>query len=436
MSGLPDARDARRADVVVAGSAVIARVAVLALARELGPRARIVRIAEMARPGAPVDRRSFAIAPSGRELLATLGLWTALAERAQPIGEMVITDSKLADPVRPAFLSFVDETRPGGGLADMVEASALNEAIAAVSSHGGREAHAGRIVRIETDTDIVRLVLEGGEVIDASLLVAADGASSCCRDMAGIGWIGWDYPQLGLTGTLAHERDHEGRAYQHFLPGGPFAILPLKGRRSSIVWTEEKREARRLLALGEAGLLQEIARRMGRSLGSLRLEGRVASYALRFGVARSFIGRRIALVGDAVHVIHPIAGQGLNMGLRDIAALAAEVGQAARLGLDIGSSFVLARYQRARRFDTARMGAATDGLNRLFSNDSAALRALRDLGLGIVDRAPMLKRLFMALAAGQLPASDAASGGIEKARAPRLRRRRGARIDGSAPNVL
>src|SRR5262249_24909833 len=163
-------------------------------------------------------------------------------------------------------------------------------------------------------------------------------------------------------------------AYQHFLPGGPFAVLPLKGRRSSIVWTEDKHEVKRLLALGEAGLTKEIKCRIGRRLGNLRLEGGLASYPLHFGVAQSLIGRLMALLGDAAHVVHPIAGQGLNMGLRDIAALAEEVGEAARLGLDIGSLQVLDRYQRARRFDTATMGAATDGLNRLFSNDVTALR--------------------------------------------------------------
>jgi 2-octaprenyl-6-methoxyphenol hydroxylase len=401
-------RDAGRADAVVAGGGVVARLAVLALKRELGPRARVMRVAETARHTAAADRRSYAIAPSGRELLADLSVWAALAERAQPISEMIITDSKLSDPVRPMLLAFMgSDVGEGRGLADMVEAAALNEALAEKSADERHEVRTGRIVNIEADADVTRLTLDTGDVIKASLLVAADGAQSWCRNLAGIGWIGWDYPQLGLTGTLAHERDHEGRAYEHFLADGPFAILPLKGRRSSIVWTEDKAQAKRMLALGEAELLKEITRRMGRSLGSLRLEGGLAKFPLRFGVARTFIGPRMAFVGDAAHVIHPIAGQGLNMGLRDIAALAVEVGEAVGLGLDIGSSHVLARYQRARRFDTMAMGAVTDGLNRLFSNDATPLRGLRDLGLKIVDRAPALKRFFAMQAAGFPPLGEA-----------------------------
>ena len=423
-------REAGRADAVVAGGGVVARLAVLALERELGPRASIVRVAEGARHTAAADRRAYAIAPSGRELLADLGVWAALAERAQPISEMIITDSKLSDPVRPMLLAFMgSDVGEGLALADMVEAAALNEALAEKSADERHEVRTGRIANIEADADVTRLTLDTGEVIEASLLVAADGAQSWCRNLAGIGWIGWDYPQLGLTGTLAHERDHEGRAYEHFLAGGPFAILPLKGRRSSIVWTEDEAQAKRMLALGEAELLKEITQRMGRSLGSLRLEGSLAKFPLRFGVARTFIGPRMALVGDAAHVIHPIAGQGLNMGLRDVAALAGEVGDAARLGLDIGSSRVLGRYQRARRFDTVAMGSVTDSLNRLFSNDVMPLRALRDLGLKIVDRAPALKRFFVTQAAGFLSPGEAERTAMRETKTgtARLRRRASAR---------
>jgi 2-octaprenyl-6-methoxyphenol hydroxylase len=433
MSNPSETRDARRADAVVAGGGAIARLAVLALTRELGPGARIVRVAEAARQSAATDRRSFAIARSGRELLADLGVWAALAERAQAIGEMIITDSKLSDRVRPVLLAFMgNDVRAGGALADMVEATALNEALDQKSADERHEVLTGRIVNVEADGDAVRVALDTGDVVEASLLVAADGAQSWCRNLAGIGWIGWDYPQLGLTGTVAHERDHQGRAYEHFLAGGPFAILPLKGRRSSIVWTDDKAQAKRVLALGEAELLKEITHRMGRNLGSLRLEGGLAKFPLRFGMARSFISPRMALVGDAAHVIHPIAGQGLNMGLRDIAALAGEVGEAARLGLNIGSSHVLARYQRTRRFDTAAMGAVTDGLNRLFSNDVTLLRALRDLGLKIVDRAPALKRFFVTQAAGFRPRGEAQRTGMGKATRGTLRARR--RAPGRRPS--
>ena len=190
------------------------------------------------------------------------------------------------------------------------------------------------------------------------------------------------------------------RAYEHFLPGGPFAILPLKGRRSSIVWTEDKPEAKRILALDDQKVLAEVTRRFGHELGALRLEGRLIGYPLSFGIARALTARRLALVGDTAHVIHPVAGQGLNLGLQDVAALAEALSEAAHLGLDPGHPHALSAYQRARRFDTTAMGALTDGLVRLFSNDHLPLRALRDLGLSLVDRAPPVKRFLANKAAG------------------------------------
>jgi 2-octaprenyl-6-methoxyphenol hydroxylase len=200
--------------------------------------------------------------------------------------------------------------------------------------------------------------------------------------------------------TVGHERDHGGRAEEHFLPAGPFAILPLKGNRSSIVWTEAKGEAERIVALPDDAFHAELEQRFKLHLGEITAVGARRVHPLGFFVARSFIAERIALVGDAAHVIHPIAGQGLNMGLKDVAALAEVIVDAARLGLDPGSATVLERYQRWRRFDTVTMGIATDGLNRLFSNRSDALRLLRDVGLGLVDRVPNLKRLFIREAAG------------------------------------
>jgi 2-octaprenyl-6-methoxyphenol hydroxylase len=200
--------------------------------------------------------------------------------------------------------------------------------------------------------------------------------------------------------TVAHERDHGGRAEEHFLPAGPFAILPLKGRRSSIVWTEDASEAERIIALPDAEFHAELEKRFGLRLGSIEAVGPRQAYPLGLSVARSFVADRLALVGDAAHVIHPIAGQGLNLGLRDVAALAEAVVDAARLGLDPGDATVLDRYQRWRRFDTMSMGVATDGLNRLFSNRSDVLRFVRDVGLGMVERAPALKDLFIREAAG------------------------------------
>jgi 2-octaprenyl-6-methoxyphenol hydroxylase len=251
----------------------------------------------------------------------------------------------------------------------------------------------GSAPRVDVD------LADGGQ-ISARVLVAADGARSAIRRRAGIATHGWEYDQSAIVTTVGHERDHDGRAEEHFLPAGPFAILPLKGRRSSIVWTELTREAERILALPDDAFHAELEQRFKLRLGEITLAGPRRVHPLGFFVARSFIAERIALVGDAAHVIHPIAGQGLNMGLKDVAALAEVTVDAARLGLDPGAADVLERYQRWRRFDTMAMGVATDGLNRLFSNRSDALRLVRDLGLGLVDRVPNLKRLFMREAAG------------------------------------
>jgi 2-octaprenyl-6-methoxyphenol hydroxylase len=242
--------------------------------------------------------------------------------------------------------------------------------------------------------------LSDGTTIAARLLVAADGARSPIREHAGIATHGWEYGQSGIVTTVAHERDHNGRAEEHFLPAGPFAILPLKGRRSSLVWTEATREAERIIALPDREFHAELEKRFGLHLGEIKAEGSRRAFPLGLAVARSFIAERLALIGDAAHVIHPIAGQGLNMGLKDVAALAETIVDAARLGLDPGGVDVLERYQRWRRFDTMQMGIATDGLNRLFSNRSDVLRILRDIGLGLVDRAPPLKELFIREAAG------------------------------------
>ncbi len=258
------------------------------------------------------------------------------------------------------------------------------------------------------------MTLADGATLSARLLVGADGARSQIREQAGIATHGWDYDQSAIVTTVGHERDHEGRAEEHFLPAGPFAILPLTGKRSSIVWTESRKEAARIVALPDDEFHAELEKRFGLQLGEIEVIGPRRAFPLGLFTARAFIAERIALVGDAAHIIHPIAGQGLNMGLRDVAALAEAVADAARLGLDIGGADVLERYQRWRRFDTMTMGVATDGLNRLFSNRSDVLRLVRDIGLGLVERAPALKRLFIREAAGfhRRGAEAAARGGV------------------------
>jgi 2-octaprenyl-6-methoxyphenol hydroxylase len=347
------------------------------------------------------DPRASAIAAAARHLLAAIGVWDTLAANAQPILDMTVTDSKLSDVLRPVYLSFAGEVAPGEPFAHMVENAPLIEALVAraraldipLLPHGVADFERPNAARIDAR-------LTDGSDYTARLLVAADGARSRLREQAGIAKVGWDYPQSAIVTTVAHERDHGGRAQEHFLPAGPFAILPLRNNRSSLVWTEETKEAARIVALPDAEFLTELERRFGLELGDLSLAGPRRVFPLGFMMARSFIAERLALVGDAAHVIHPIAGQGLNIGLRDVAALAEAIADTARLGLDIGGAAVLDRYQRWRRFDTAAMGVTTDGLNRLFSNTSGTLKLVRDFGLGVVERLPALKALFIREAAG------------------------------------
>ncbi len=268
----------------------------------------------------------------------------------------------------------------------------------------GVEFVAAAVERFEAEADGVRVFLGSAEPLQAQLLVAADGGRSRLRSLAGIGWIGWPYGQTAIVATLKHERPHDGEAIQHFLPSGPFAMLPLcdgEGgiHRSLIVWSELKDVATDVMSLDQDMILEEVEKRFGGRFGNLGFIGAPKAFPLSFGTARRFFADRLALLGDAAHVVHPIAGQGLNLGLGDVAALAEEIVDAARLGLDTGSEQVLAAYERRRRTDTAAMGVLTDSVNRLFSNDFLPLRLLRDLGLGAVDRLGPVKEYFMREAA-------------------------------------
>ena len=387
------------ADVVIAGGGFAGLALALALRQGLGPSFRIVVADPAFAADARADPRASAIAAAARRMFETLGVWDAVVANAQPILDMIVTDSKLKDAVRPVFLTFAGEVGPDEPFAHMIENAPLNAALAATARTQGIDLRATAVTGFEHHGRIIVSFGDGGAT-SASLLVAADGARSRVREQAGIASHGWSYGQSAIVTTVAHEREHDGRAEEHFLPAGPFAILPLKGRRSSLVWTETDAEAARIIALPEAEFHAELERRFGLHLGEIGVAGARHAYPLGLYIARSFIAERIALVGDAAHVIHPIAGQGLNMGLRDIAALAEAIVDAARLGLDPGGADVLERYQRWRRFDTMAMGVATDGLNRLFSNESDVLRLMRDVGLGLVDRMPALKSFFIREAAG------------------------------------
>jgi 2-octaprenyl-6-methoxyphenol hydroxylase len=386
--------------IVIGGGAFAGLALALALRQGLGPDLPIV-VADPALGTRPSrDPRATAIVAACRRLFEAIGVWEKVSGGAQPILDMVVTDSKLEDATRPVFLTFSGNVEPGEPFAHMVENRFLIDALVERAAAEGVDLRGLAVADFSTSSGGVDVTLSDGSVIAASLLVAADGARSKLRERAGIATHGWDYDQSGIVVTVGHDRDHHGRAEEHFLPSGPFAILPLSGKRSSLVWTEKRAEAGRIVSLGEEEFHGELERRFGLHLGEVKALDKPRAFPLGYFVARSFIGERLALVGDAAHVIHPIAGQGLNMGLKDVAALAEVIVDAARLGIDPGQVDVLERYQRWRRFDTMAMGFATNSLNFLFSNESTLLRTIRDIGLGLVDRAPPLKGMFIRQAAG------------------------------------
>jgi 2-octaprenyl-6-methoxyphenol hydroxylase len=389
-------------DVLIAGGGFAGLTLAVALRQGLGPSFSVAVADPALGRSHDGDERASAIVAAARRLFDTLGVWDGIAEEAQPILDMAVTDSRLDDAVRPVFLTFAGEIEPGEPFAHMIENRHLVAALAEKAREAGVILQAAAAGEIRHDGNRVAVDLGDAGKFAARLLVAADGARSSIRANAGIATHGWDYGQSAIVINVGHERDHQGRAEEHFLPAGPFAILPLKGRRSSIVWTETTREAERIVALPDDDFHVELEQRFKLHLGEINVIGARRVHPLGFFVARSFVAERIALIGDAAHVIHPIAGQGLNMGLKDVAALAEVIVDAVRLGLDPGSATALERYQRWRRFDTMAMGFATDGLNRLFSNRSDVLRLARDVGLGLVDRVPNLKHLFIREAAGLL----------------------------------
>ena len=389
-----------RTDVLIGGGGFAGLALAIALRQGLGESFTVAVADPALAQRKSNDLRASAIAAAARRLFETIGVWSEVAADAQPMLDMVVTDSKLDDAVRPTFLTFGGEVEPGEPFAHMIENRHLIDALVDRARDEGVALRAAAVDGFDVGANQIDVRFADGATAAARLLVGADGARSAIREAAGIATHGWSYGQSAIVTTVAHEREHGGRAEEHFLPAGPFAILPLKGKRSSIVWTETAREAERMVALADEEFHAELEKRFGLHLGEIEVVGPRRAFPLGLFTARSFIAERLALVGDAAHVIHPIAGQGLNMGLRDVAALAEVIADAARLGLDPGAYDVLERYQRWRRFDTMTMGVATDGLNRLFSNRSDVLRLARDVGLGLVERLPVLKRVFIREAAG------------------------------------
>ena len=356
-----------------------------------------VAIVDPADPTAVLDKgfdgRSSAIAHGSRRVLDALGLWPEIAAEAEPILEI-----RVADDDSPLFLHY-DHRELGTGtpLGYIVENRVLRRAlIERARSLPSLSFLAPLAVGwVETSPYAAVAALSDGRRVTTRLVAAADGQASPLRRAAGIATIEWRYRQTGIVTTVRHECPHGGIAVEHFLPAGPFAILPMTGNRSSIVWTEQAELAARLVGLPDAAFAAELAARFGDFLGAVEPIGPRWTYPLGLMLAKRYVARRLALVGEAAHLIHPIAGQGLNLGIRDVAALAELMIDTRRLGLDIGDDAVLDRYQRWRRFDVLLLAAVTDGLNRLFSNTIAPVRLARDLGFAVVHPLLPLKRLLM-----------------------------------------
>jgi 2-octaprenyl-6-methoxyphenol hydroxylase len=371
------------------------------------------------------DGRTSAIAFGSMRVLAGIGVWPSVADKAEAIREI-----RVADNAAPLFLHYDHREIGDEPMGWIVENRDLRRAL---------HARAGKLPNLQLlapmrvthwndcplsvvpakagtqkpevldsrfrgndEKSFGELRLEDGTMVRAELIAAADGKNSPLREAAGIKSVSWSYPQIGIVATVRHARPHRGVAVEHFLPAGPFAILPMTGNRSSIVWTERADLAPKLLALGDGAFHAELAARFGDFLGDVSVEGPHWSYPLSFLHAETYVAPRLALVGEAAHVIHPIAGQGLNMGIRDIAALAECLVDGRRLGLDLGDATMLARYERWRRFDNSMLAGVTDGLNRLFSNSVPPVKLARDLGLAAVGAIPPLKHFFMRHAMGMV----------------------------------
>ncbi len=392
------------ADILIAGGSFAGMTLGLALTHEFGSEVNVV-IVDRAHAATVDDRdpRASAISAGSRNLLIALDVWRQLDDIAVPVAAIELTDSSLQSGVRRRLLTYENTTRAGGQASWIVP----NARLTAVLEQAVAHAPAIRVLRSVAIRDlkagpasaIVRL--DDDSELSAQLVVAADGRRSAIREAAGIKSVHWGHDQTGIVTTITHESDHRNRAIQHFLPAGPFAMLPLKGGyRSSVTWSEAASEAKRILTLDDEAFLDEVDRRVAGRLGAVTLDGPRKSWPLETHLARSYIAPRVALVGDAAHGVHPIAGQGLNLGFRDVAALVECVADAARVGLDLGNADALARYERWRRFDATVSTATFSGLNRLFSNDWALMRSAREVGLGLLDRLPIAKQALVTEAAG------------------------------------
>lgn len=387
-------------DILIAGGGLNGLTLALALRAGGFDVTLVDPLPQTVRAGDDFDGRGYALAIASRHVLSALGVWSKLSE-VQPILGIKVTDGRAGEGPSPMMLTFDHAEIEEGPMGFMVEDRNLRPALlAAVSDAGVAQIEKDRVASFVTDLAGVTVTLNSGKDLRARLLIGCDGKTSGVAAHAGVKRTGWGYDQTALVCAVSHEKPHNGVAHQFFMPSGPLAILPLTGNRASIVWTERTERANAIQAMDDDGYLEELHPRFGDFLGGIGLAGTRFTYPLCLSLADSFVADRVALVGDAAHSVHPIAGQGLNAGLKDVAALAEVLTDSRRRGEDIGRADVLARYQQWRRFDTATLAAATDGFNRLFSNDNSLLRTVRDIGLGVTNAFPGLRRSLIREAAG------------------------------------
>ncbi len=390
-------------DILIVGGGLNGPALALAAAQAGLSSIVIDRLSFEARADGGFDGRSYALALASQRLLAAIGIWRRVAREAQPILRIVTSDGRAGEgPIWPFAMHFdhgeLDEGAMGYMLEDRYLRRALLEAIEAEPRIGTRSREA--VVSQEITPAGARIRLASGEELTGTLLVGADGRQSGTGMRAGISRTGWDYRQTALVCAVEHELPHGGTAHQFFMPNGPLAILPLPGNRSSIVWSEAPQVAATIAALDDAGFLAALRPRFGDFLGEIALAGKRFSYPLNLTMANRTVDERIALIGDAAQGVHPIAGQGFNQGLADVATLTQVLADARRRGEDIGSILVLDRYRQWRSFDRATLALGMDAVNRLFSNDNPLLRFGRDIGMAVIDRLPVLRRQFIREAAG------------------------------------
>nr|WP_254475184.1 ubiquinone biosynthesis hydroxylase [Bartonella sp. B1098] len=394
----------KQCDLLIAGGAVVGSTLAIAL-KQTAPNLKIKIVDAAPQENIPASNiRTTALAAASIRMLKQLQCWDSIKPYAQPIHSMIITDTGTNDPVKPTLLTFEGDITPGEPFATMVEHRELiNTLKKRVKDLNIPVLANTRVIDFHQDNQHTTVTLDNEEIWQTKLLIAASGAHSTLRQKADLKNFSHPYKQTAIICTVEHEKPHNGQAIQHFLPAGPFALLPLKGNRSAIVWNEDHKTAQYYLKADALIFETELERRIGHRLGKLSWNGERQAFPLKLSLTRQCIKPRFALVGDAAHTIHPLAGQGLNLGLRDSAALAEVIIETARLGLDIGSLTALERYQSWRRFEIVRMAFSNDWLNKLFSNDNLLLRMLRDTGLGIVNQAPKIKKYFIQEAAGLTP---------------------------------